>query len=100
MFAPKPEAMERPAASSDPELIFNPVDSCRRVFCKEAWVEARAFSAPIWETLFSTLIIGIAPYIDFPLHRTRSVLKEVQNRYLEQVVCCYAHSIGQWFYEF
>jgi hypothetical protein len=32
------------------------------------------------------MLIAIAPYIDFRLHRTRSVFVEVQNRYLEQVV--------------
>jgi hypothetical protein len=32
------------------------------------------------------MLIVTAPYIDFRLHRTRSVYVEVQNRYLEQVV--------------
>ena len=32
------------------------------------------------------MLIGTAPYIDFRLHRTRSVSVGVQNRYLEQVV--------------
>jgi hypothetical protein len=70
MLAPKPLAMDIPAGSSAPELILNPVDNSVRVFCRACCVEDSVFSATKLETLFRTLIIGIAPCIEFRLHRT------------------------------
>src|SRR6202021_2225712 len=87
MLAPKPLAIDRPAGSSAPELIFNPVDSCWRVLCRLVCVLETAFSATGEEMFLMTLmLICTAPYIDFRLHRTRPENVEVQNRYLEQVV--------------
>jgi hypothetical protein len=70
MLAANPLAMDMPAGSSAPELILNPVDNCVNVFCRDVCVDESAFSATRLETLFSTLIIEIAPCIEFRLHRT------------------------------
>jgi len=60
MFACRPFAIDRPAASSEPELIFRPGESWVSVFCRLAWVLDRASSAVRDEMLFrmvSTLLL-------------------------------------------
>jgi len=52
IFAFIPLAIDIPAESSEPELIFKPVDNCVRVFCRFACVLDSAFSAVRSETLF------------------------------------------------
>src|SRR5450631_3898219 len=52
IFAFIPLAIDIPAESSEPELIFKPVESCVRVFCRFIWVLDNAFSAVRSETLF------------------------------------------------
>src|ERR1700761_7212100 len=49
-----PLAMERPAGSSAPLLIFKPVDNSVRVFCSEVCVLFKAVSAVRSEMLFRT----------------------------------------------
>src|ERR1700678_230083 len=84
MFAPNPSAIERPAGSSAPELILNPVESCVRVFWRLFSVAESAFSATSEETLLRTLIIVLLLYQNPPAPSL--VPSKVQNRYLGQVV--------------
>src|ERR1035438_5645724 len=53
-FAWSPSTSESPAASSAPELIFDPEDNCCSVFDKLLLVLFRLFSAYVADILFKT----------------------------------------------
>src|SRR5690349_19308348 len=55
MLAWRPSAIANPAASSAPELIREPDDSCESVFWSDAWVIANWFCAARDETLLRIL---------------------------------------------
>src|ERR1700744_2081233 len=86
MLAPRPLATERPAGSSAPVLIFRPVESSVRVFCRLDCVVETAFSATSEEMLFNRVMLMFALLLISISACTEPVLFEVQNRYLEQVV--------------
>src|SRR6266849_2423371 len=55
MLACSPSAIARPAASSAPVLSREPDESCKSVFCSDAWVIDNWFCDARDETLFKIL---------------------------------------------
>src|ERR1039457_1606940 len=96
MFAPIPFAIDKPAASSEPELIFKPVDNWVRVFCRLDCVLDSAFSADREEMLLRIeSAMGVSPCCALlRLHSARLCGPALRLRLVEKEDVLDSYSIG------